>query len=325
MASPVRLDEGVVNLQRFISLLVSSTGGLEKSAEHFKQSGQRFGELEDEAAEQGGGLNDELEEVASALESGQKEAEEGLTELTQAATDAQGTADDAQQKLDAAAASLEADADKAVAELDDANGRLASEGFDALGRTLDEAQKELEAEAQEEEHLFEQLEDAVATSRADAEAAWDAADAALDEAATEVGEDGSAFEAAAAESVRGFDTAAGEFEQECAELTGEVDVIYDALDGAVDQEGQEWEQNVEALAKEAVAWAEAAEQERLEQPAQLVEAEALGALEQEYASLGTVLEAGRDTAGELEPLAEDLGRCQSVVGQVDELMKALAE
>jgi hypothetical protein len=104
-----------------------------------------------------------------------------------------------------------------------------------------------------------------------------------------------------------------------------VDVIYDALDAAVDQEGQDWEQNVDDLAKQAVAWAQSAAQERLEQPARLVEEQALAALEQEYAALGTVLEAGRDIAGDLDPLAEDLARCQAVVAQVDELMKALAE
>jgi hypothetical protein len=325
MASPAKLDDGVANLQRFIAHLVNSTGALEKSAEHFRQSGHRFGELEDEAADQGGGLNDELEELGSALDSGLKEAEEALAELTQAATDAQGTAGDAQHELGETASSIESEADRTLSELADANGRLTSEGFEALGQTVDTAQKELQAETQEAEQVFKHFEDAVETSKTEAETAWDTAEAALDEATADLAQDGSAFEAAADQSVQGFDTAAGEFEQQCTDLASDVDVIYDALDAAVDQEGQDWEQNVEALAKEAVAHLETAAQERLEQPAKLVEEDALDGLAQEYTALGTVLEAARDTSAELEPLSHELARCQAVVTQVDELMKALAE
>lgn len=318
------LDEGVVNLQRFIAHLVNSTGALEKSSEHFNESSHRFGELEDEAAEQVGGLNDELEELGSALDSSLKGAEDALTELTQAATDAQGTSGEAQHRLEEAAASLENQAEKTDSELADGNARLTTEGFDALGRTLDEAQKELHAEAQDAEQVFTKLEDAIGTSQTEAEAAWDSAEAALDEATTELGQDASAFEAAADESVQGFDTAAGEFEQQCTDLASDVDLIYDALDSAVDQEGHEWEQNLEALAKEAAAWASGAAEERLEQPARMVEEEALNSLEQEYSAVGTLLEGGRDTAGELEPLADDLAHCQAVVAQVDQLMNAMA-
>jgi hypothetical protein len=146
----------------------------------------------------------------------------------------------------------------------------------------------------------------------------------VDEATRELGQGAEAFEAAAGESVQGFDAAGGEFEQECTEVASEIDVIYDALDAAVDQEGREWEQNMEALAKDIGQWLETAAHERLEQPAKLVEEEALGSLEQEFSTVGTALEGGRDTAGELEPLAEDLSRCQAVVAQVDELMNALA-
>jgi chromosome segregation ATPase len=324
MASPVRLDDGVANLQRFIAHLVSSTGALEKSSEHFKQEGHRFGEMEDEAADHGGALNDELEELGSALDSGLEGAEDALSELTQAAGEAQGTAGEARRELEEAASSLEEEADKTVADLTDANARLTAEGFEALGRTLDEAQRDLQTEGEHSTQAFDHFENAAGTAQTGAEAAWDAAEAALDEAATELGQDGSAFEAAAHECVQGFDSAAGEFEQHCTDLASEVDAIYDLLDGAVVQEGQEWDQGVESLARDAAAWLEGAAEERLDQPASAVEEEALSALEQEYAALATVLEGGRATAGELEPLAGDLAACQGVVAQVDELMKALA-
>lgn len=324
MATPVRLDAGVTNLQLFIAQLVNSVGALEKSSEHFKDSAHRFGEMEDEAADHGGGLNGALEELRSALEAGLKGAVDALAELGQAATGLSDQSQQFQQQLNEATSSLEQQAETTVSGLADASGRLTSEGFEALGRTLDEAEKELQTESQETGQGFEHFEGAVDGERTDADAAWDAAEAALDEAVTEVGQGAAVFEAAVGHCVEGFDSEAGEFEQHCTQLASEVDAIYDLLDGAVDQEGNQWEQNVDALGKRETAWAEASGQERLEHPAQIVEDEALSALEQEYAALGTVIEGGRNTAAEVEPLAGDLARCQSVVGEVDELMKALA-
>ncbi len=51
------LDDGVTNLQRFVASLAMATSALEKSGEHFKESGQRFAQLEDEAGDEGDGLN----------------------------------------------------------------------------------------------------------------------------------------------------------------------------------------------------------------------------------------------------------------------------
>jgi DNA repair exonuclease SbcCD ATPase subunit len=209
-------------------------------------------------------------------------------------------------------------------ELTDANARLVAQGFEALGRTLDESQKQLEAEAQDASQAFTQLEAAVGAAQTEAEAAWATAEDELEQATSELAQAESALEAAAAESVQGFDTAGGEFEQRCSDLASDVDLIFDALDAAVDGQGQEWEQHAATLAQEAVAFVESGGQERLEQPASLVESEALSALEQEYSALGGVLDAGTDTAGELEPLAEELVRCEAVVAVVDELGKAMA-
>src|SRR6185503_19080585 len=129
-----------------------------------------------------------------------------------------GTSGEAQHRLEEAAASLQDEAEKTGSELADGNARLTAEGFDALGRTLDEARSELHAEAQGAEQVFTKLDDAIGTSQSEAEAAWDSAEAALDEAIPELGQDASAFEAAADESVEGFDTAAGEFERQCTGL-----------------------------------------------------------------------------------------------------------
>jgi chromosome segregation ATPase len=318
------LDDSVANLQRFIAHLTSAAGGLEKSTEHFKESGQRLGQLEDETADEGGGLNDELAELATELDAGLRGAEEALSEVTQAAVNGQETASQAQDKVEAAASEVEDEAEKTLAELADAKARIVAQGFEALGQRLDESEKELEAETQQLEQAFAQFETSLAEHQAEAEAAWDGAEGELDESIGQLTQEESALEAAAGEGVQGFEAAAGEFEQRCSDLASDVDLVYDALDAAVVEQGQEWEQHVAAMGTAAIGFIESGAQQRLEQPTTMVENDALSALEQEFGALGGVLEAGTDTAGELQPLAEELARCQSVVAQIAELMNALA-
>jgi hypothetical protein len=318
------LDDGIANLQRFIAHLIASAGALEKSAEFFRESRERFSNLDGEIDDQAGGLNDELEELASVLDSGLGDAEDALNDLTHAASEGEAAAGEAQQRLEQAAGDVQEETEKTLDGLADANARLVTQGFEALGNTLDQTQKELEAESQECEQAFNALEGAVGTSQTESEAAWDAAEAELDEAITELGQGGSALATAAADSVQGFEAAAYEFEQHCSDLASEVDLIYNALDSAVAQEGQEWDQQISAFVTEAAGFVETGANERLEQPVGLVENEALSALEQEYSALGGVLDGAQQTAGELEPLAQDLARCQQVVATIDELMNALA-
>lgn len=318
------LDEGVANLQRFIAHLVASTGALEKSATFFKDSGGRFSDLADEVGEEGGGLNDELEELGSALDSGVHDAEEALTELMQASREGDDAAGEGRQRLDQAAGGVEEETGTTLDGVADANARLASQGFETLGQTLDREQAELEAETRECEQAFGELEAGAGDSETEAQAAWDAAEAELDEAMSDLTEAATALEAATDQSTQGFEAAAGEFEQHCSDLASDVDVIYDALDLAVAQEGQEWDQAVRSFVAEALVFVETAAREQVEQPAALAEDEALGGLQREYSALGDVLESARQTAEELHPLTQDLARCQQVVAKVDELLTALA-
>jgi hypothetical protein len=318
------IDDGVANLQRFIAYVIAATGALETSTGFFRESRDRFSELEGELDDAGGGLNDELEELASVLDSGLGDAEDALNDLTQATREGEAAAVEAHKRLEQAAADVQEETEKTLTGVADANARLVTRGFDAVGTALDQARKELEAESQECEQAFDGLEGAVGTMQAEAEAAWDSAEAELEEGVTELAQARSAVEAAAADSVQGFESAADEFEQHCSDLASEVDLIYDALDAAVAQEGQEWDQQVGAFVNDAVDFVRSGLDERLAQPAGLVESEALRALEQEYSALGGVLDGAQQTAVELQPLAEDLARCQQVLATIHELLNALA-
>ena len=59
------LDQGVVNLQRFVGLLASATSAHEHVGDHVKEASRRFSELDNEAEQEGGGLNDHLTELGT--------------------------------------------------------------------------------------------------------------------------------------------------------------------------------------------------------------------------------------------------------------------
>jgi hypothetical protein len=318
------MDAGVANLQRFIAHLAASTGALAKSADQFKQSGIALGEMEGTAAAEGGALNDELEELGSVVDGGRDEADDALGGLAEAATDAQGVIAEARAELAEAATETEEKTAAILGELGDAQARLIAEGFEALGSALEDVQQELAADALETLQAFTELEGAAGGWETEAGAAWDEAGAELDRAVAAHGEAASDVEAAAAEAVKGFQSAAAEFEQRCSQLESDVDVIYDALDAAVEEQGREWEREAQRMAGEAVASVQADAQQRLERPAVLLEDEALVALAAEWSSMGAIFDGAAASAGELQPLADELARCQAVVGHIDELLNALA-
>jgi DNA repair exonuclease SbcCD ATPase subunit len=317
------LDEGVVNLQRFIGLLANATSATHQVDEHVTESARLFAEMEGEADEEGGGLNDRLTDFAGALPAEEAEAVKAIGELAQAAADAQGVVDDAQEKVDQAAVDLESTASAVDDDIEHAATQLTSEGFTPLGQVVEEAQQELESEVREEEQAFTQLETAVRGFETEAEAAFNEAEGELEKAAGEMADAETALEAASNEGVQGFETAGAEMESACSALQADVDLIYDALDSGVEAQGQAWEQAVQAAAGEAHTFVADATQ-RLGQVADMVEKEALATLDQEYEAVGAVLDAAGTVVSDLEPLAEELTRGQAVLGDIDALMDALA-
>src|SRR4030095_12637599 len=201
MATP---DDSVARLQQFIAHLVAATGALGKSADVFKDGSGRFAERQGEIDEQAGAFNDAIDALGSALHSGLHDAEQALAELTQTARQGEGSTGSARQRLERTAADTEAETERMLAGVDDAHARLATQGIEALGHTLDQEQKELEAEALDCEQAFADLEATVGETEAQAEAAWDAAEVELDQATSDATQAGSALEAAAEQGAQGL-------------------------------------------------------------------------------------------------------------------------
>ena len=317
-------DQAVTNLERFIGLLMNATSAVGQVETHVVECARQLGELEQDAGESGGGLNDRLEELLTTLESEETETVTAMGELRQVGADAHPNVAGLYTNVEQAAIELEQASTAAGTELEQAATQLDTEGFDTFHQALENAQQELDASSQEAEQSLAELVSAASGFESEAEAAWNEAESELESSTTALVEAESGIEVEAQEGVQGFDAAADSLEAACATLVSEVDQIYDALDIGVAAQGQEWEQAVEAAVREALAFVGEAREQRLEPSASMVDDEALGGLGMEYESLGVVLDASEAPLGELTPLSAELARAQAVVVQIDELMAALA-
>ena len=185
--------------------------------------------------------------------------------------------------------------------------------FSPWGKPSTSAEQELEAESRETEQAFTELEGAVSGFQAEAETAWNEAEAELEEATTDLAEGESALQGESSEGVQAFGTAATELEGACAALEADVDTIYDVCDQGVEAQGQAWQQAVQTAGQEALTFVTEGQQLRLDHPAAMVKDEVLATLLREYETLGTLLEDALTAVGDLEPLAEDLVKCQAVM------------
>lgn len=318
------LDEGVVNLQRFVASLALATEALGKIDGSVQELEKGFTTLAGEVQAEGGGLNDHLGEMATALEQGEDEAGQALTDLTHAASEGEQTVGAARDTVEHTASDLEEKVQTLETELDEAHTALVAEGFEALGHTLDQVEQDLQHETQEEVQALEGLASAVHTLEADVQASFTAVESAIDEAAHDLADARSGVEAEADQGVHDLEAAGGEMESSCSSLEGELEVIYAALTSGADGQGHDWEQAVQHVGQEAAAFVEAGQEQRVDRPAQALEDDGVVPLTTEYAAVGVLLDAAAPAAAELEPLSEELVKSQTVVAQVDELMNALS-
>jgi len=318
------LDEGVLNLQQFIGQLNAANGALEEITKALETSTKDLSQLEDEAAEQGGGLNEGLDQLGSQLDSGREEATEAIEEVAEVTRDAQDTLGDARHQVEEAAGDFEERSQAVVTDLEERHATLTERGFEDLARTVDEVQQACDTVRESSEQAFSELEGAVRGFEAETQASWDAADGAVEQNAAELAGDESSLASDVSEYVEAFESASADLGSACSRLEGELASIYESGRAGVDAAGQELAGGWQVLSQEAVAFVDSGVQERLEEPARVVEEEALGGLKQEYTALGGALEEGSATAQELAPLAEQLAKSQAIIGHVDELMQALA-
>ncbi|MET0556612.1 MAG: hypothetical protein ABW221_26475 [Vicinamibacteria bacterium] len=317
------LDEAVANLERFIGKLTEATGVLGDVGEHLDEKAREFAQLEQAAGEDGDTVSGHLDEAQDALESARGEAEEALADLEHAAGEGARSMSEAKDQADQSASDLEDKVRTALADVDEAHQSLASDGFQALGQALDELEQQMQAEANETVQALDAMVTDVQGLAQEAEMTWQEAESAADVAAAVVAAAESAVESGAGEGTTAFEAAAVEAESQCASIGQELEALYGALQSTVAAEGGAWDQAIEHLARALVTILEDGGRERLDEPAELLGDEAFDALDREYDTVAAGLGAAETTATELLPLADELVRSRSVVGEVSELLKAL--
>jgi hypothetical protein len=317
------LDDSVRNLERFVGLLTVATGELERVGKDLADSQKDLSQLDHEAAAEGGGLNDRLEDLESALESAEENATGALQDLHDTAVAAQETIDESQERLEVAVREVEERTRDASDAVEDAHSRLLDQGFEALGRVVDEVRTEAETAREAAAGLTEELVIAVRGFEAECEPAWNQGEAALDEALSDAQTLDASLEAAADECVEGLESEAHELEGACTSLELDVTTIYQGLAETADAEQQALCETLRAAAQAAASTVETDGQERLELPARTVEEQGLTPLAAELAELAAVIADGALVKETLPPLTADLAKCQAVIGQINDLLQAV--
>jgi chromosome segregation ATPase len=317
------LDDGIANLQQFIASLVTATSVLEGVTKHLNDTTHDLAQIESQAGERGDELNRELQEFQSQLDSEEEEARQALTTLGHEAEEAQRISTEADHRLEQAATHFEEQAHKVATDLEHDQTELTSQGFTPLDHTLEETEQQLQTLGQETEHAFQELEGAVQGFQSEAQAAWDEEEGAVEHATTEAAHQEQTLVTEATEGTQAFEHEAGELEEAASTLESELETIYQSLRSGVETASQELTHAVQDAAQHAVSLVETGKQTSLDGPADALEHDALHPLEEEYQTLQASLQAAAATAAEVHPLADDLGKCHAVVGQIDQIMNAL--
>src|SRR5688572_12116394 len=101
------VEQGVENLRHFITQLTSASAALEGVTQALEEAQRDLSQLEGVAAEQGSGLNDDLEELGSRLEANQAEAVRSVDDLAARAAAAQQALDESRAQIEQAGRHLE--------------------------------------------------------------------------------------------------------------------------------------------------------------------------------------------------------------------------
>jgi ABC-type transporter Mla subunit MlaD len=322
----VQLDEGVGNLERFITVLTDTAGRLDQCVEALDDAARHLDDVEGDTEDTLGDFTGTLEEMAGDIGDAAGSTAEAFQSLAQKAHDiADDRCTEAANDASAAGDAFEEKAEGAGETLDTETASTVNDGFKLFGDTLDQAGREVQQAGADAEQAMEALGEGAAAGQADAEAAFTRAEATFDAAVADLGTHGTALEAAANEAAGALAGAEGDLEGECTNLGNEAKATYDTFaDGAEAKAGElasEAEKLLEGAGEAVDTDASAPMTEALALAVDEAGGEYDGALDE----VATVLGAAVDMSGELEPLIGELDKSQNVVGEVDRLLKAMEQ
>lgn len=315
-----QLDEGVSNLEAFLGVLEDTISKVNEANPTLKEHGEALETLDQDAAEELGGFDRELD---AALQETGSLADAAGDEVEKLENTARGGTDGV---LSEAADGFEEWEDKLGSTLDDAAetvrdgaSDLTSDGFEPAGEAVESAGSALESSQDTTENAFDAF--TAALEQLGSRFAGSLVTAAMkaEESAQQAGELESDFEGKAdsrTSEIQGDSTGALGVHAETKESAG---TLYDAASGRVQSEAQE------LMDGQKDAFSEAAQQMRdtaeapLGEPVDTVESDALEPHANEVDAWAQLAEAAEQGLSAFDPLVEDLERSERVAEVIEEL------
>lgn len=318
------LDDGVANLERFISVLTSTTDRVEQTTSTLESHAEALDDLEDTAEEKLGAFADDVDDFTDQLDSTEEEAVAEIRGLGEAAREAaDGALAQAESDLREAESSFEDQTTRSAESLDSREGSLVDSGYGGFLGAVDRLGGELNDARQEVDTGFEDFEGAAGTLGDETSSAIEDASAKTEEATTWVEQ----HESELADQVAGFvgdlEAALSDALADQASVGDEAEQLYASMAEAAEAEGKDLQDQVEQLLDEASGFVAQAASDQLDQPAELVLQEPMPTLDSELDGLSDVLDEASGTTADLEPLVGELVTAVSIVGTIDEMLNAM--
>lgn len=317
-------SESLDNLRRYLAIAYNALERLQAATPQIEAHGQALEALEGEVDGKLSAFDSETDGILADLQSAESDALSDVALVTSLAQDAaDDRLPDGQAGLEEAGARIDQSMDALGQELTSDHQALNSEGFDALAAVLDTSQQAYVSTRGQNEGAFQALGQAVAGFEQEAETAYADSGKELEGAATECDDEASTLASETSGLVQSMEGAGTEFGGTVAAVETEAEAAYDGVNEQVENESRDLSEGV---------------QQSLEAESQHLATELADSVEQASAlvsndtatphleELGTLREAvwrAESAGADLDPLVEDLQRCQQVVDLIEQLLNAL--
>lgn len=319
------LDEGVLNLERFIGILMTTIEQVQGHTSVIEEHAEAIEGLDDEAENALADLGGALEDLQGDLESEQQDALEGIGSLRDEAREgSEQRLARSESQVERAGSEFDGAMDEGRTALEQSQSTVSSEGFQRLESTMEGVESALADDRQEAEAGFEALDTAVAELQQRATGAFTATDGAFDQTVAEIADKKDAVETDAGDSVTALDQAGDDIDGECRTQAGELEGLYDGWKAQIAADAADLVDSVEDLMDDTAAFVDTVAEDQLDTPAGVVLEQAFDPYLSELATLQADLDEARGPAAdELVPLVLELERALGVIDTIDQLLNAL--
>lgn len=319
------LDEGVLNLERFIGILMNT---IEQVQDHTSTIEDHANTLEDLDNDAEGALNDltgALDDFEEGLESSEGDSVQEIGELRQLASEGEGQRlVQAESDTEQAGSEFESGVQEGRDALEQAQGSLTDDGFEQLGSTVEGVISAIGDSQQQAESDFEELDSAVAGAQTRSTEALSGSEDSFGQTVDELTDKKEGLVTDAGDCVTAFDGLGDDIDGQARTLAGELEGLYGGWTGDVDTDAEDFNEAVETLMSDTAAYVDTVTEDQLQAPAETVLDDAIEPYLQELAELQSVLDEARTSAeGDLLPLVDELERALGVVATIDQLLNAV--